>query len=716
MQIAVDLVTRSLNTFTGSTLSKLTGKQYSRFRVYVKCTKGGAIGQDLGTGATGMVAIKIEGETDYLATAHPWTKIGTGSAAVYVFDLNLNTDEINAKFVDGVPVVTAKLEIAYAYPGVSDRTKSIVFEIEKALITGDTPPPVSGQPAWPLPSEIIAAIEKADAAFDSLDGKINASEKGAPSGVATLNGSGQVTGSQLPQATESASGIVELSTAAEAIAGLATDKAVHPAALAAAIGNAVAGLLTLKGEINASGNPNYPAAEKGDSYFISTAGRVGGGAGIVVSVGDILVAKADNAGGNQAAVGVNWFVLEANIPGLTTVGLSLATLSNPSAIRFVRINADNSVTALAASDMRAALGLPNIVELTDSSTWADIVANGHYSYQGDYLDITANSNKSFTVYNNGFGTVYIHDAAENYSGSVPPRSAALVEVYEDNDPDYYVDISQISQARDITDGYFAIPITVSGNATLNGSANTAPAQAASSNASLMTRTLVDQRAINLTRNLLIEEFQTASGGTNSYGANNWRRCNNYLSAAGVVGITGPIPGGSGRFFLQLEAHNSNSSGCVGIWASNNIRLSFFSRAKILIWVRLNSLTDMKFQAGGSLSVSGNTFGQANTWAFEADSAQTNWRFHANGSYTDLGVPLGTTDIVLQLRSNGSNLFACAGSGVEMNVGAISSVAAAVYPLISLVQTTATQKSVYVFQYNFLGEGLTMLPAFTSTGF
>jgi hypothetical protein len=42
--------------------------------------------------------------------------------------------------------------------------------------------------------------------------------------------------------------------------------------------------------------------------------------------------------------------------GATTVGTNLFTLTNPSAIRFLRVNADNSVSALTDTDFRAAIG------------------------------------------------------------------------------------------------------------------------------------------------------------------------------------------------------------------------------------------------------------------------------------------------------------------------------------------------------------------------
>ncbi len=45
-----------------------------------------------------------------------------------------------------------------------------------------------------------------------------------------------------------------------------------------------------------------------------------------------------------------------NITGSTTVGGNLVTLTNPSAVTFLRVNADNSVSALNASDFRTAIG------------------------------------------------------------------------------------------------------------------------------------------------------------------------------------------------------------------------------------------------------------------------------------------------------------------------------------------------------------------------
>lgn len=81
------------------------------------------------------------------------------------------------------------------------------------------------------------------------------------------------------------------------------------------VDTAVTGLLDFKGSTNASGNPNYPAASKGDAYVVTVAGKVGGASGKSVDVGDMYLATADNAGGTEASVGTSWSVLEHNLVG-----------------------------------------------------------------------------------------------------------------------------------------------------------------------------------------------------------------------------------------------------------------------------------------------------------------------------------------------------------------------------------------------------------------
>jgi hypothetical protein len=79
---------------------------------------------------------------------------------------------------------------------------------------------------------------------------------------------------------------------------------------------AAADALVFKGVRDCSTNPNYPAADAGHSYRVSVAGKIGGGAGVNVEVGDILLCLVDGtAAGTQAAVGAAWSIAQTNIDG-----------------------------------------------------------------------------------------------------------------------------------------------------------------------------------------------------------------------------------------------------------------------------------------------------------------------------------------------------------------------------------------------------------------
>lgn len=69
----------------------------------------------------------------------------------------------------------------------------------------------------------------------------------------------------------------------------------------------------LIGAIDASTNPNYPSASKGDLYVITVQGYIGGVSGVIVEVGDQILALEDNLGGDQAAVGSMWTIIQGNL-------------------------------------------------------------------------------------------------------------------------------------------------------------------------------------------------------------------------------------------------------------------------------------------------------------------------------------------------------------------------------------------------------------------
>lgn len=67
-----------------------------------------------------------------------------------------------------------------------------------------------------------------------------------------------------------------------------------------------------------------------------------------ITTGTLSITRGGTGADNAATARTNL--------GATTVGSNLYTLPNPSAVRFLRVNADNSVSALTAADFRIAIG------------------------------------------------------------------------------------------------------------------------------------------------------------------------------------------------------------------------------------------------------------------------------------------------------------------------------------------------------------------------
>lgn len=79
---------------------------------------------------------------------------------------------------------------------------------------------------------------------------------------------------------------------------------------------AAADAFVAKGVLDCSTNPNYPAANSGDTYRVSVAGKVGGASGPNVEIGDMIMCFVDaTASGTQVAVGANWDIIQTNIDG-----------------------------------------------------------------------------------------------------------------------------------------------------------------------------------------------------------------------------------------------------------------------------------------------------------------------------------------------------------------------------------------------------------------
>lgn len=125
--------------------------------------------------------------------------------------------------------------------------------------------------------------------------------------------------SNLDVADFAASAIV---TEADTIAANDNDTTIPTSAAVKAYADSVIGAndaMTYKGAIDASTNPNYPAADAGDTYKISVAGKIGGASGPNVDVGDMIICTADStASGDHATVGTSWNIIEKNIDGAVT--------------------------------------------------------------------------------------------------------------------------------------------------------------------------------------------------------------------------------------------------------------------------------------------------------------------------------------------------------------------------------------------------------------
>lgn len=133
---------------------------------------------------------------------------------------------------------------------------------------------------------------------------------------------------------------------------------------------AAADAMIFKGGIDASANPNYPAATTGDTYRITVAGKIGGASGTNVTVGDTIIASADNAGGTQASVGASWVVLQANLETATTSTLGVVQLATGTEAN-AKTDASKAVTPLALAGYARTFG----VDVGDGSSTSIVVTH-----------------------------------------------------------------------------------------------------------------------------------------------------------------------------------------------------------------------------------------------------------------------------------------------------------------------------------------------------
>lgn len=118
--------------------------------------------------------------------------------------------------------------------------------------------------------------------------------------------------------------------------------------------------------LDASANPNYPAASAGYARFIGVAGKVGGASGKTVEAGDLIVALATNAGGTEASVGTSWLVLQSNLTGITATGTSL--MQAASAIAAANVIDAKGADIASASTLNLDNATGSLLDVTGTTT------------------------------------------------------------------------------------------------------------------------------------------------------------------------------------------------------------------------------------------------------------------------------------------------------------------------------------------------------------
>lgn len=82
---------------------------------------------------------------------------------------------------------------------------------------------------------------------------------------------------------------------------------------------------TPKGLMDCSGNPDYPAGEVGDYYYVSVAGLIGGASGVSAQYGDKIQCVTDSASGDHATVGSGWYIFQGNLDKATSAEVIAGT-------------------------------------------------------------------------------------------------------------------------------------------------------------------------------------------------------------------------------------------------------------------------------------------------------------------------------------------------------------------------------------------------------
>lgn len=194
---------------------------------------------------------------------------------------------------------------------------------------------IAGGPVTSVAGLTGVILESALKSALSLNNVDNTSDATKNSAVATLTNKTIAGGSNTISGLTLAMFAANVFDTDTSLAANSNTRAATQAAVKAYIDGIIeaSNALQFKNTIACAANPNYPAANAGHMYIVSSAGKIGGASGLDVEIGDALICKTDGStSGSQASVGANWTILQFNLVGALTAASIGATVQAFSAV------------------------------------------------------------------------------------------------------------------------------------------------------------------------------------------------------------------------------------------------------------------------------------------------------------------------------------------------------------------------------------------------
>lgn len=134
MRLFVDLDTLAVSDYRNSAVSSLIARRSDRFPVHVRFQSEGVV-QELPRGAQGRIVLKKTSDFSGapIAWSPAWRKLGYGTGAYYVFQLNLHTRQVVDQFLTlqgEVASITLAMEIQWQHRGSRRAALAVPFTIQ----------------------------------------------------------------------------------------------------------------------------------------------------------------------------------------------------------------------------------------------------------------------------------------------------------------------------------------------------------------------------------------------------------------------------------------------------------------------------------------------------------------------------------------------------------------------------------------------------------